>query len=559
MGIAGFASRMQDYGTFKPISQSPGATSRTYAVIDGPALAHFAFQELLKEESGGTHTLGLLCKYSDITQVATSWLNRLEHFGFYIEAIYFDGALPSYKIPTRKERLQVQLSNLLKYQILFEAHVHHFSGKQSRSIRNVNSGDLKNARKRLSPPPFMVTAVIESLQASQFRDRTFVVPGEADTFCAAAALRLAQRDPTQAVTIFTNDSDLIVYESGPQTRVVLINSMEEIKQDDGEKALHGLEHWPAALARSGKFPLKDLIKPAFVMLDKHVTFKQALAATHSDGQDRALIAFAKEFSTADAAVELEALESQRGRGKAHILVEPRVSEVIVASASALEKEGLKLFLPVLFEDPSRSSAWKIGRPFRSLALSILLDHRQLDCAVVEYRRSGAELRPFQMTPQSSEMNCQALETWTAYFDEQMQQTAHFGSRAIQWVLLTVQLVVSELFHEGSRLPTASDATAAACSKRTSSWSVTHFCAHLQAAYYSLRMLVQMLMFIEQEERDNGEVEYKSVTKAANDFLRIMKDFPSVSVFFEGVNENQEDKVEHFIEGYLDDLRALNGS
>lgn len=69
---------------------------------------------------------------------------------------------------------------------------------------------LQAAKNRLSPPPFLVSAVIESLLDSEYADRTWVVDGEADGFCAAAAYEQARgNNPRKGIAIFTNDSDLV--------------------------------------------------------------------------------------------------------------------------------------------------------------------------------------------------------------------------------------------------------------------------------------------------------------------------------------------------------------
>lgn len=77
---------------------------------------------------------------------------------------------------------------------------------------------LQRAKSKLPPPPFLVSAVIESLFGSEYADRMWVVDGEADAFCAAAAFEAARhQDAAVGITIFTNDSDLVRIASYPSS------------------------------------------------------------------------------------------------------------------------------------------------------------------------------------------------------------------------------------------------------------------------------------------------------------------------------------------------------
>lgn len=62
------------------------------------------------------------------------------------------------------------------------------------------------------PPPFLVFAVVESLLASRYASNTWLVDGEADAYCAAAAAEVATSRPESESTIFTSDSDLVLFD-----------------------------------------------------------------------------------------------------------------------------------------------------------------------------------------------------------------------------------------------------------------------------------------------------------------------------------------------------------
>lgn len=99
---------------------------------------------------------------------------------------------------------------------------------------------LSEARKKLPPPPFLVFAVLDALRQSSYAKWTHTVNGEADDFCAAKALEVSQQAGVLQITIFTNDSDLIVYGLGDTTRVVQINEMSTGLDGHGQ-VLMGLE------------------------------------------------------------------------------------------------------------------------------------------------------------------------------------------------------------------------------------------------------------------------------------------------------------------------------
>lgn len=97
------------------------------------------------------------------------------------------------------------------------------------------------ARRSLPPPPFLVFAVVEALLESDYAPRTFVVDGEADEFCAAKAFELSTKAEHPQTSIFTNDSDLIVYGLCDNVRVLQINEMTH-DQDDRGRTLMSLEY-----------------------------------------------------------------------------------------------------------------------------------------------------------------------------------------------------------------------------------------------------------------------------------------------------------------------------
>ena len=248
------------------------------------------------------------------------------------EGIYFDGALPAYKKSIRHERSQNYVEKLITFKTLHDA-----AGKASKtSNTSVYSTPvrLSGVHKDLPPPPFLVPAVLEALHRSAFADRIYLVDGEADTFCAAAALQqIHSHGPDVPISIFSNDSDLLVYDTGPQTRVILINEVQE-RDFAGNVILEGFGFLPALLRKHGDQhgheALPDLVRPAFAMReDPHMTFQQALLTTKEALEDDVAYSdFANEYDLSDVQRRLETLKHGKSEGDLTCDLDPRISEVL---------------------------------------------------------------------------------------------------------------------------------------------------------------------------------------------------------------------------------------
>ena len=93
-----------------------------------------------------------------------------------------------------------------------------------KSTKRADRAILKKARKNLPRPPFLVTAVIESLTTSVYSKKTWVVDGEADAFCAAVACSASawylQKNIESSFSVFTNDSDLLIWDTYVYQQVI---------------------------------------------------------------------------------------------------------------------------------------------------------------------------------------------------------------------------------------------------------------------------------------------------------------------------------------------------
>src|SRR5262249_10214004 len=128
------------------------------------------------------------------------------------KAIYFDGALPPEKLPTRMERTA---TNTLNARQFYQGNPRgcpadtFFSSREAAVLFNVQQG----RGRELPYNPFTVPTVIDAIRRSpRWANITHIVPGEADAFCAAAAAEAPR-------TVLTTDSDLLVYDLGESSVV----------------------------------------------------------------------------------------------------------------------------------------------------------------------------------------------------------------------------------------------------------------------------------------------------------------------------------------------------
>ena len=91
MGIPKFFSRVREYGTTNEIgrrsttssaSQSQSQCQSTkLAIVDGPSLAHFLFEQLSKEEHADLKAQ-YFYRYATLGEKAIEWFDNLRSFGF---------------------------------------------------------------------------------------------------------------------------------------------------------------------------------------------------------------------------------------------------------------------------------------------------------------------------------------------------------------------------------------------------------------------------------------------------------------------------------------------
>lgn len=499
------------------------------------------------------------------------------------DSILFDGALPASKKDVRIDRLQSYIARLKAFKKTSSSGLSS-SSSSSYSMMTTTMTPGGSARKSLPPPPFLVFAVVEELMRSKYANVTFVVPGEADPFCVVAAAEAAAAAAAQAmisgvqeaaspITIFSDDSDLIVFEAGAQTRIVPFRDLTVTEMGETTTVLQGYEYRPAEILRREKCHLSSLIKPAFFMsLDLFCHLGQALqltaaaATAAADSPGGGLLddredyqAFAQQFHTSKEVQQLAEIRSNDILKNSLASRDSRVSELVhqVQLQARGEMTGpMRVYLPFISDDPARSTAWNVGKETRVLAYSIVLllqqqhvqqQQQQHDFFnIQEYRRTGARISAVLLELMSgSDSDTEGIISTSARLASCLQNgldTAkgmNLQQEADAWRFVVMQHVLTHLHYEGLTLPSIEDAVQVVlqgtsgsreeCKERK--WQMVHLDAQYQAAYYSFRMLQQLLAVtadtaVNHDNEDDDEDD--------DDFTNlrgILQSLPRISTFF----------------------------
>lgn len=486
------------------------------------------------------------------------------------DSILFDGALPASKKDVRIDRLQSYIARLKAFKKTSSSGL---SSSSSYSMMTTTMTTGGSARKSLPPPPFLVFAVVEELVRSKYANVTFVVPGEADPFCVVAAAEAAAaqamisgvQEAASPITIFSDDSDLIVFEAGAQTRIVpfrdlTVTEMGETTTMTTTKILQGYEYRPAEILRREKCHLSNLIKPAFFMsLDLFCNLGQALQLAAADSSGGGLLddredyqAFAQQFQTSKEVQELAEIRSNAILKNSLASRDSRVSELVhqVQLQARGEMTGpMRVYLPFISDDPARSTAWNVGKETRVLAYSIALlllqQQQQHDFFnIQEYRRTGARISAVLLELMSgSGSDTEGIISTSARLASCLQngldtaKVMNLQQEADAWRFVVMQHLLTHLHHEGLTLPSIEDAVQVVLQGTGSSreeckerkWQMVHLDAQYQAAYYSFRMLQQLLAVtadtaVNHDEEDDDDDDFTNLRG-------ILQSLPRISTFF----------------------------
>jgi hypothetical protein len=288
---------------------------------------------------------------------------------------------------------------------------------------------------------------------------------------------------------------------------------------------------------AGRLQLTNISHLAFIVSrnkGKNLNECTALAKNLQDA-DEAFNAFLIEYDyvTSNITHSLDGLSLRTARPRTFML-DPRVSEYTLQDQS---KEPV-MYLPFLFDDPTRFSAWACGAEIRRLGYSVFHSKRQEgNLALSEVQRRGngrvGEVPVNCLTqvelPSNAAQLMSDLDDWRGKFIK----VPDF----IFWRSYAILIMMRDLEALEKPLPSIQDVMELMTAKAADlSWPSAHFRACLHAVGYSLRMLKQ---FIEAHEHEGEEVgTYREEQEAVRGLQMVIGGIPNIVRLFEG---NQQDQ------------------
>ncbi|RYP63975.1 hypothetical protein DL771_009010 [Monosporascus sp. 5C6A] len=419
--------------------------------------------------------------------------------------IYFDGYLPPSKWEIRLERLLEQSQNI---RILVALDPFGTTKSRDDVFDSVKPGIAfthstgRSTADKLPKPPFLVPAVIEALTACEdWGPLIQVVPGEADIFCA--------RDVRQnGGIVLTNDSDLLVQDLGSDGRVSFFWNIA-YDRSSGIPALststfsfHGIND------QLGIKEVGGLPRVVFERTNSRLWFEEAVEKAKNGTQEILTsldyLSFMKEYEVD------ECIPADRRVLDAIATLDPRISEIVIQTLVMKETglvpdatrkpasrgpEALSMFLPVMIENRVSRSCWTASASIRETAYGILQSlspHRSEK--IVEYRTlepsSGHSGRQLGIPgPVETIERCTQLATTLKELRERL------ASPETLWLAFAIMEDVESSASDeriSMSVTMLSQATSASEDAYDYSWDFIHYTAQIQASYYSLRILKQIL-------------------------------------------------------------------
>ena len=471
-------------------------------IIDGPGLAYHVYYKALARRIHCRNALDAIPSYEEVTAIAIEWLETIQKYTFKLDAIYFDGALPHYKRQERVERLGSYLSQLSSFRNLYPSHVelttHDRSIRPSHSASLFSISPVPTKLSALPALPFLVPAVIEALCQSSFRDITYVVPGEADTFCANHVRR-------HGGTVLTSDSDLLIHNLGANGCVIFFKDLEGVATGDVLR-LTGTRYDVTVI--SHRLNLKTLIPLAFaVQRDHHRGFNNCLleAKLIQDSEDVEYKQFSARYL--DDTVTLPSAASETPPA-ARVTLDPRVSEWLHQPhhlprevAQIPQSQQQDFYLPFLIEDPTRISSWTPSLPIRQLAYSAMRpSSSSFQYLTAEHFRRGPRIAQTCIEHLPAATVNAAADTWREELENlDLVRLGGEHGWGVAWRVIGVYQVCRYLAGDGKAVPGRYVMEALICGDLVRmEWEFVHWSAMVQGVVYSWRVLGQLLALAEVE-------------------------------------------------------------
>ena len=381
--------------------------------------------------------------------------------------------------------------------------------------------DGRPETKPLEAPSFLVPAVIEALRRSKkYKPIVQVVPGEADGYCARTAVEIGG-------VVITSDSDLLVHDLGAGGVALLRN----IYEDDGgvvRAAVYRPREIFHTLGLSGS---ANICRFAYERsCSVHATTAMLVRACSEPVKDEQGY---KEFCIQYSEEERATIPTfNLGDRLALDGLDPRWSELLLQiSQSTPSKETVdtfRMFLPVLIDSSERGTAWENSRYIRQLAYSLARNMLPgISGSVHEYRRVQTRDQSGRQVTLLSQSAIHTAVTDLADTLEQLAILLPGKQDALYWLLGYIILDI-----RGSAADARSSfvvdmlqqANWAGEHAGIIPWTFVHFVAHLQAIYYSLRMLAQLIHASRADAKGQAGPSFAKLAQAL-DRLPVLEDSP----------------------------------
>ncbi|KAL8758965.1 MAG: hypothetical protein Q9184_003770 [Pyrenodesmia sp. 2 TL-2023] len=534
MGIPRLAGHLQPYAVTSTLGSEAvdfsdhvfdTSTSPSQIIIDGPGLAYQIYHRLLAHRAISLKGLDAIPSYSEIGAALIAYLDCLRAHGCHISHIYFDGLLPVHKRGTRQARLETSLRDLIKTHDLYPSGF-PFPQRASSSffqpcIQSINAlsveEDLRHSQigllfhsqpplppchRSLPAPPFLVPAILDALAQSPYARVTEVVPGEADTYCAHAVYQIGG-------TILTNDSDLLVYDTGPYVSIAFFKDIDLHYNTAGKSRLQASTFHPSAIAK--RLHLPNLHRLAYkIKTEPTISFAEALRRSKVPAKSNASFNTFLEEYTLHPSPSINPREPKPNPKPQ--LLDPRLSELILqlSSPAPSPSSQIHIYLPLLLDDPTRASAWDPSSPIRHLIYSLLTSHLlstspSQENPTSEFSRRGYRILPIPV-PRSSATTDAHL--WL----DLLEKTRDRFPELPCWLRYRV-FALAHIYHwhiANDKNPPSRALIVHALTgdvEQRLKWEDVHLDAQVQGLLYSLRMLKQTVAHLDgvgMASRKDGE-------------------------------------------------------
>lgn len=356
------------------------------------------------------------------------------------------------------------------------------------------------------PPSFHVPAIIDALKtAPSYQSLVRLVPGEADAYCAQHLLQ-------HGGTVLTSDSDLLAHDLG-DGRVVFFREIYL----DGNSQLACATLSPRQISKRLGFFSNDLCRFAYERkCCFHSTLPQILQSCRKPIKD--VVGYEKFCQEYLHHETCPLATSSEGSLVPIDSLDPRLSELILQfgleNDNSPDPRELKIFLPILVEDPGRGSAWEQSTPTRQLAYTLA---RWLipgsDSSTQEYRRVNTQVQKGREVLLLTKPIARAFAEELAAIMTQLNEETN-NDDELSWQTLCLYTEIRESFEKDKKSPVLQVLQQPGDLLRDKAgkinWEIIHFTARFQASYYSFRMLKQVTNLFPETEKDSTVVSLQNM-------------------------------------------------